>query len=382
MWALAMTVSLAVSLFLLLAVPAMPSYKSNAAYKTQPNSTINKGLQKTSEQGLTKGLKENSAEQGSIIIMDAGDGSIRAAASAANPEICKTRSLCKDAENLVFKDWQPGSVMKPLILAAAINEGKVSPKSTFYNTGTVKIGDRIIQNATYRSYGNVDMQEVINTSINTGAVYLLTQLGNGQIDKIARDTWHKYLVDKYKFSQAKDLAGNMEEPGYVRPSSGGTDLNFRYAGSSFGVGITVTPTRLTAAYAALINGGTYHEPRISSSDKVTSERIVSESTSVTMTKVLETAAAKGFDGKKLPNAYEFGGKTGTAPLPDGRGFYRRGNDSGTYIGFIHKGSKLYVVFVRLDAPVTKNFASYTARTLWFDMVNKLAADDIFATAEM
>lgn len=369
------------SLYLLLATSPLDSRLLNPAFLDQPGLTISGNLQAFAEKELNNGLKQNSAEQGAIIIMNAKDGSIKAVASAANPEVCKNLVVCRDAENLAFKDWQPGSVMKPLILAAAINEGKVTPKSTFYDSGSVIIRDRTIQNATYMSYGKVDMQEVITTSINTGAVYLMTKLGNNQLDDKARDTWHNYLVNKYKFSQAKSLAGNMEEPGYVRPPSGGRDLDFRYAGSSFGIGVTVAPTRLVAAYAALINGGIYHEPRLVKSDQITSERVVSEATSMTMAKILESAAAKGFVGKKLPNAYEFGGKTGTAPLPDGSGFYRRKNDSGTFIGFVGSRAELYVVFVRLDAPVTEHFASYTARDLWFEIVNKLAEDDIFSTVE-
>lgn len=374
--------ALAGSLYLLLAAPSLGSRMTDPTYLDKPGLTINSSLQALAEKELNKGLKQNSAEQGAIIIMNANDGSIKAVASAANPEVCKNPVVCKDAENLAFKDWQPGSVMKPLTLATAINEGKVTPKSTFYDNGSVTIGDRTIQNATYMSYGKVDMQEVITTSINTGAVYLLTKLGNNQLDDKARDTWHNYLVNKYKFSQAKSLAGNMEEPGYVRSPSGGRDLDFRYAGSSFGIGVTVAPTRLAAAYAALVNGGIYHEPRLVKSDQITSERVVSEATSMTMAKILESTAAKGFDGKKLPNAYEFGGKTGTAPLPDGSGFYRRKNDSGTFIGFMGNREERYVVFVRLDAPATEHFASYAARDLWFEIVNKLAADDIFSKVEL
>lgn len=363
---------LALTTSIYLIFSALPTASNTKAYSPEPGSTINSELQSLVETHLHSGLVANRAEQGVVLIMDAQDGSIKAVASAANQEVCKGAAKCRDAEKLAFIDWQPGSVMKPLILAAAINEGRVTPETTFYDDGEERYRGRLVQNATYDSYGTVSMQQVISSSINMGAIFLLTRLGDNKIDGTARQTWWSYLVSKYKFAQTKSLGNTVEGPGFVRPPKGGTELDFNYAGSSFGIGLTVTPVRLAAAYVALVNDGIYHQPRIVKTDEVTAEQILKPSTSTTMTQVLSTAVKD----KSLSSGYKFGGKTGTAPLPDGDGFYRKDKDSGTFVGFIGGSNERYVMLVRLDAPVTDNFASYNAQDLWLKIAATLKLDNL------
>jgi|GEM_PF-1390407 len=357
-------------------------FSANVSYNKIPaqqelvgvNTTIDTGLQQIAEKVLKDGLQNTPAERGLVLVMDVSDGSIKAVTSLVNDKTCRINTTCKDGPILGYKDWEPGSVMKPLILAAAINEGKSSPSSIYNDSGSVWIGNRDIKNTTYRTYGTINMQEVINSSVNTGAVHLLKQLGNNRIDAQSRTTWHHYLVNRYKFTEAKQLGLLAEEKGFVRPPKGGRDLDYRYAGSSFGIGLTVTPTRLAAAYAALVNGGVYHEPRLSILDTITSERVLSESTSKQMEMVLKTAA-QGSDFQKLPFGVAYGGKTGSAPLTDGDGYYRTDRDSGTFVGFIGGHKERHVVIVRLDAPDVVGFASTAARSAWVDLANKIIAFD-------
>jgi cell division protein FtsI/penicillin-binding protein 2 len=261
--------------------------------------------------------------------------------------------------------------MKPLLMAAALNEGTVTQQTKYYDQGYVQIKGRVFTNAINYPPQTRSVQDILSYSLNTGGVYLLKSLGDGSINKQAQDTWYNYLTNHYNFGHETGIELPDESSGEVRPPSGGRFIETQYAGSAFGVGLTVTPLQLTCAYAAIVNGGTYYKPHVrNKSDKpeISIQNVVSARTSNEIREMLEKALSVN-NPTALRNGYVLGGKSGTAPVASEGGVYKIGSDNGAYIGFVGKDRPKYIVLVKLDEPHTTNFASAEAKKVWATITN-------------
>lgn len=346
--------------------------------------TINEGMQDIAQKALRDGIISTSSKRGLAIVIDANSGAIRAMTSLnnPNPSICPMDNECgAPDQNIAVSAWEPGSVMKPLLMAAALNEGIVTPQSQYYDQGYAHIKERIYINAHNYPPQTMTMQDILSKSLNTGAVYLLKSLGAGSINEKARATWYDYLINHYRFGQKTGVEIPDEAKGEVRPPSGGRFIETQYAGSAFGVGLTLTPLQLTYAYAAIVNGGTYYQPYIMQPKDQTSnvlaraptivkKNVVSEQVSLDMRRMLEAALAIN-NAPALRSGYGLGGKSGTAPVPEEDEAYKINGDAGTYMGFLGKDKPEYIVLVRLDEPHTTNLTSKEAGVVWAEISNRL-----------
>lgn len=222
------------------------------------------------------------------------------------------------------------------------------------------------------------LQDILSYSLNTGAVFLLEQLGGANtMNEQARIRWHDYLTNRYHFGQVDPILLPGEKTGYVSPPSGGHDIGLRYANSAFGIGLTVTPLQLVSAYAAIINGGTYYERQISadSQDRVAPIAMTDDVVSPEVSNVIRSLLINTLQTNNkaaIREGFMLGGKSGTAPVPGIDGSYRTDFDNGTYVGFVGRKSAKYIMLTRLDEPVIKEgFASAEAAKLWAEISNGL-----------
>ncbi|MEX1064224.1 MAG: penicillin-binding protein 2 [Candidatus Paceibacterota bacterium] len=321
--------------------------------------TIDHNIQSLIEVKLKELLNKWDAESGSIIIQDPTTGAILAMTSSPSfdPNNYSDYGLSSFINPNVQEVFEPGSSFKPITMAAAVDAGAVTPDTTYDDTGAVKIGGYTIRNFNEKANGIQTMREVLQKSLNTGAIYAQRSAGD--------DTFLNYVVS-FGFGQKSgaDLSGEVS--GNISNLFSGRDINF--ATASFGQGIAVTPLQLINAYSAIANGGKLMRPYVvdgiirpdGSRTKTEPEIIgspISEKTATQMKSMLIDVVDKGFDKARI-KGYDVAGKTGTAQIPDAAGGYLE-NDQfiHDFVGFAPAYSPRFVILIKIDKPQGIRFAS-------------------------
>jgi cell division protein FtsI/penicillin-binding protein 2 len=346
--------------------------------------TIDIGMQKTVEDVLKGEIERTKSVRGSVIVMDANSGAIKAMANYPNYDPSQYEKITDQSvfSNMaVNMPWEPGSVMKPLLFGAAFTEGTATPDTSYFDPGYAQVDDKRIVNSLNWGAQTMTLHDVINKSLNTGAVFVLKTLGGGEINEKARTTWYNYLSNHYMFGKKTGIEQSGESNGYLSGPNEGYGLSIRYANMAFGQGVTVTPIQLAAAYASLLNGGTYYKPSlINKVDKngilqpfkptIIQQGVVSAAASSQIRDLLQKSLEINNRAAVRPG-YILGAKSGTAQIADSSGNYRSDAFDGAYIGFLGGDTIKYIILVRLDEPKTSGFASGEAATTWAKISNKL-----------
>ncbi len=284
--------------------------------------TIDRRMQVAAERALRQAIKEHQAISGSIVMMDPQTGEILALAT--QPRLSFSTLDLSDPEqvrllrNSVVSDlYEPGSVMKVITAAAAIDTGLVTPETTYEDTGIAFVYGVPIFNWNNGVYGEQTMEGVLQQSINTGAVFMMEKLGVTQ--------FHEYL-DAFGFGKPTYIDLSGEAAGLVRRPTDADWSPVDAAAQSFGQAISVTPIQMVSALAAVINGGRLIEPRLVKAmiardgtrydlpTNVVGQPISAE-TSATMRQMLGSVVDPGWYHPGKPRYYTAGGKSGTANVP-------------------------------------------------------------------
>lgn len=327
--------------------------------------TIDLSMQRRVEDTLKEHLAQVRSQTGSVIVMDPNDGSIKAMANypTYNPaEFNKVEDAAVFSNGAVSSPMEPGSIMKPLTVAAGLNEGVISPSTKYQDPSFYKIGDATVRNveedggAATRS-----IADILRYSLNTGATYVLMQLGGGTLNEQGRVKWHDYMTNHYFFGKKTGIEQGYEAEGYVPSPTEGYGLDIQYANTSFGQGINVTPLQMTAAFSATVNGGVYYKPHLVDTGKkeIIKGDVVSPEVSAALRDMDENAVQNNYRFLKR-EGYKVGGKTGTAEVPKPEGGYYTDRYNGTFIGYVGGNSPEYVIMVRVDEPKIGGYAGTTA----------------------
>lgn len=300
------------------------------------------------------------------IIMNPNTGEIYALAVAPNFNLnsfSKTPSTETFANPTVENVFEFGSVIKPLVMAGAIDAGLVTPDTLYTdNDGFIKLNGQTIYNFDKKGRGTIPMQQVLNQSLNTGMVFVSKKLGH----ELERKYFYKYQLNKKTGvdlpNETHGLTSNLEAP-----------RDLEYATAAFGQGVAFTPMEVIRAFASLANGGKLVTPHmakqyefesgIKSNIKFDEQiQILKPETSATITSMLVTVVDKGILNGAFKNEhYTVAAKTGTAQVAkeSGGGYY----DS-TYmhslIGYFPAYNPQFVMFLFNYKPIG---ATYSATTL-------------------
>lgn len=350
--------------------------------------TIDRGVQNYVEQALKSGLDKVHAKHGSVVVMDPSNGAVLGMANYPSfdpAEYYKTSDYEAFQNAVVSSPYEAGSVVKTFTMATGLNEGVVSPDSTYDNTGRVEVGDTVVKNVLQNVNGKRTMTEVFEYSLNTGVVHVLSQLGGGSLNEQARNKLFGYFGGRFFFGKKTGIEQSGELAGQIIAPDQEQGNNVRYANMSFGQGMDTTMIQLASAYSAMVNGGVYYKPHLiygyigeDGSQSVTTPQTVKSDVlrsevSAQLREMMHIARSKSMPGKDK-SGYYVGGKTGTAQIIDPKtGKYIDSNAVGSYLGFGGNETPRYVIMVRvMDAQVGEEFAgSQAAAPIFADISNWL-----------
>lgn len=354
--------------------------------------TVNLAMQKELEGFLKTGVERAKTTSASALIMDPNSGAIVAMANLPSYDPSQYYNVSDPSvftNAAVSKPLEVGSIMKVLTTSSALDQGVIQPDTSYNDPGSwVVDGFRIKNVEEDGGPGRHSIPEVLNLSMNTGATWMLMQMGGGQLNQQARDHWHDYLVNHFRLGKPTGIEQGYEASGYIPPPDNGYALNLTYANTAFGQAMTATPLQMAAALSSVINGGTYYQPHLvdqmidssnivfKTNSKIVAKNVVSPRVSPQIQALMEYVVkghlAEGYNYMKFPDNYSVGGKTGTAQIANPKGGYYDDRFNGTYMGFVGGDKPQYVIAVSVTEPHNGGYAGSTAaQPIFADLAHML-----------
>ncbi|HPW34755.1 MAG TPA: penicillin-binding protein 2, partial [Candidatus Paceibacterota bacterium] len=324
--------------------------------------TLDRAIQNEAEKIIDSINKEWHADGATMIVQEPSTGKILAMATVPtfDPNEYKKYELKDFLNPAVQLPYEPGSVFKVITMSAGIDAGKITPQTTYNDTGFLKLDKQwTIYNwdyTTHGAWGKINMTNVIEHSLNVGAVFAQRQMGNNIFTE---------YVKKFGFGAKTGIELPGELAGDLRNIEKGYASN--YATASYGQGITATPIQLVGSFSAIANGGVLMKPVIFSDQKPEIiRRVISQETAKKITDMMVSAV----DVNKVAAIpqYNVAGKTGTAFTTryNIKG-YDESNLINTYIGFAPATNPKFTVFVKLNHPEGTPLAGQTVVPAFRDM---------------
>jgi len=329
--------------------------------------TLNRAIQYEACKRLDSWVEQHGASGGSVVILEPKTGAVIAMCGAPDFDPNSYRTVDDIGRFLnpsTQVPYEPGSVFKPLTMAAALDQGKVTPETTYRDTGEVKIDSFTIKNSDLKAHGVQTMNQVLQESLNTGAIFSMQQIGNSMFEQYTKN---------FGFG-AKTKIEVPEAGGNISALETGKDI-YAMTGS-FGQGITVTPLQLATAYAALANGGKLLRPYIidtirhqdgteTKTAPETVRQVISAKSSSTISAMLVNVVERGHGKRAGVPGYYVAGKTGTAQIPDPNGSgYLKNTTIGTFAGYAPVEDPRFVMVVKVDRPKDVQYAESSAAPLF------------------
>lgn len=326
--------------------------------------TIDRVIQAIIEEELKNGVEKYGAERGSMVVMNPKTGAILGMATypTFDPNYYYAITKASVQANPVVSDiFEPGSILKPLVMAAAIEEGLIEPDTTMTDSGPVHVADRVINTFDGKHYGVQTMTQVLEQSNNVGMVWVGQKLGEEKLYDYAR----RFGVGE---QTGIELAGETRST-LPAPS----DWNVTtVATTSFGQGIALTPIQALNGINAIANRGVLMQPYITAKRTPTSVRkVVSDATANKVSSMMVSVIENGVAGLARVPGYYLAGKTGTAQVPDERGKYSPDRKIISFVGFGPMEDPQFSILVKLDNPAGLSFASGTAAPMFRNVAEKL-----------
>ncbi|MGL4977854.1 MAG: penicillin-binding protein [Cetobacterium sp.] len=306
--------------------------------------TIDNDLQYILNDEIEKQFKKTNAEEVHSILMDPNTGKILATAFF--------RKNKKNVANPLFQSQlEPGSIFKPLIIAAAMQEKKIKRFTNFdIGDGTLRRYKHTIKESSRSVKGILTTEEILKKSSNIGMVLTADKFTNEEFDKYLERLG---LYDRTGVDYPYEKKPRREA---VKSWNG-----LKKSTMSFGQGIAVTPIQMITAFSAVINGGTLYKPYIV--DKITDkdgmvirrnlptvkEKIFDEKVSKEMRSMMELAVLEGTVKKAHVDDYRIGGKTGTAQYSE-NGRYVKHEYLSSVMGFFPVDKPQYIMLAMFFKP--------------------------------
>ena len=323
--------------------------------------TLDASLQHDVEQALAAAVTKHHAESGVAVVLDTKTGDILALANVptynVNSRQGKPETRTNQAVTLVS---EPGSTLKTITLASALQEGVVQTSSLFQCSGEAQVGNRRIHCAShapfYHGHGTQSLEGVLKYSCNIATAQCGDRLGPARLEEYLR---------AFGFG-ARPRSGLPGESRGIMPDEWS---RIKVANVSFGQGIAVSPLQLAAAYTTFVDG-IYRSPRIVRGRRdpetgkmvpepeAPSRRVLSPENAATMRHMLQSVVDGGTGTRAQLDRYYVGGKTGTAQIPE-HGRYTN-KYVASFVGLAPIGKPEFVILVSIRAPKGEHWGGSVA----------------------
>jgi cell division protein FtsI/penicillin-binding protein 2 len=308
--------------------------------------TLDSDAQYMAEQLIAQGVQANHAQSGSVIVMDTKTGGIVAWASTPgyNANDFAHTPLQRTQDPISSYLYEPGSVMKVVTLAGAIDTGAITPDTVISDPGYVTVDGWTIRDWDRIAHGQVTMTNVLENSLNVGAAKAEQAEG--------ADNFLKYLR-AFHFGQPTNAGVGGEANAPLR-SGKWSDVTL--ATTSFGQGVAVNMAQMVAAINVIANDGVYVQPHVvervgSSQVQPLTERVIKPDTADKMNAMMRSVVQHGSGWKSRVPGFELaqGGKTGTSQKPE-NGSYSETHVWSSYVGFLPAQNPRFTMLVVVNQP--------------------------------
>ena len=337
--------------------------------------TINRDLQAAAEEILDEALIHYGAQGGTIIILDPRNGEILSMAVTPRMDLNQFWNYGAIFNNVsefnpaISMPYEPGSVLKILTMAAALDSGSALPNDTYLDTGSILVGGVTIMNWNQEPWGLQDMTGCLQHSLNVCMAMLSTKMG--------ASTFYSYM-DNFGLGRltgvdlAGEAAGRLKIPGDTDwyPIDLGTN--------AFGQGVAVTPIQIMMAASSIANHGKTVTPHALSAMVRDGHQYnvpaqyagspISKNTAETLNNML-VYSLESESSLALVPGYRIAGKTGTAQIPV-NGFYDTAQTNASFLGWGPVDDPQFMIYVWLERPSASIWGSETAAPVFAEMAEK------------
>ena len=331
--------------------------------------SVDRSLEQGVEELAQSAIDSTAATNASVLIMDPNTGKVITMANLPNYDPANYIEVTDASAFVNYTTevpYEPASICKSFAFSAAINEGKMTADTTYFNQHYTIVDDWKIENAEQRDmlYGTISMKTALYWSLNTGSIQALRLLGGdpNQITQQGREKLYDYYHNKFRLGQITGIE-LVEAEGYIEDPNEGWGRDSTYANMTFGQNLGITMIQTATAFSAVVNGGYWRTPSIvagtlqdgqvvpiESSENKIEDKILSDETSAMMRDMLiYNRGYRVTAGIDRPG-YDVGGKSGTAQVIV-NGAYDNSFSQlvGSYIGFVAPSGELpkYVIMVKM-----------------------------------
>ncbi|MEO8608344.1 MAG: penicillin-binding protein 2 [Chloroflexota bacterium] len=335
--------------------------------------TLDRDIQFLAESELQLAMTETSATGGTIIIMNPRSGDILGMSSlpSFDPNDFQASDASDWRNSAISEQYEPGSIMKVLTIAAALDSGAITPQWTYNDQGSLDVGGITVENWDRKAHGVVDTQGILVQSLNVGAATVSLDMG-------PTNFYNRML----KFGMGRltgvnlegEATGTMHIPGDADWSESNLGTN------AFGQGLAATPLQMITAISAIANDGLMMQPNIVQKIVTGDQSIPSQPIALGRPITAETAhivrdmmiavVRDGLDSDAQLAGYTVAGKTGTAEIPTPVG-YRSDAWIMSFVGFLPADDPQVIVLIKLDEPTTGRWASTVVAPIFRRLAERL-----------
>lgn len=335
--------------------------------------TLDKVIQNKAYEIIKQAVEDYGAEDGSLFVMDPQSGKIKAMVNypSFDPNNYNQVEDIDIFRNLnISQAYEPGSIFKIVTMAAGIDSGAIQPNDIYEDKGYVQLGEHRIRNADNEKFGEITMTEVLENSVNCGAVWAVFEIG--------KETFRNYVYN-FGFGSKTNIELSGETLGDISSLNKRGDIYI--ATASYGQGITITPIQMATAVSVIVNNGKLIQPRIVDyiekddgeiiqAQSSQAKEIIAPKSAAILKAMMVSVVKNGHGSKAQVPGYYIGGKTGTAEIAAEAGGYSD-ETIHSFVGFGPLEDTKFMIIVKLTKPQWGRFSAVTAAPTFQKMASFL-----------